>query len=224
MRRVLLAVAMVYVTLFFIVAAAHADYYMYEDDKGTVTLTDDINKVPLQYRGVMNTLKPGEARTQGYVPTISEAIEAGKFGTDSWYDYGSMPFYERWVLLARAGYMDLVPMLKSMSAWIALSIVILGCLWFFIFKVFEQPRWRGLCMFLVLGFVSCGLFYQYLAVVQSRSQALILTIRKAREVNEESRRKLIGVLESIETEGASGDPDPVLLAPGAVDPHAGDDK
>ena len=204
MIKGLLSVIMLYATLLCTAGAAHADTYMYENDEGIVTLTDDIGKVPHKYRGVMNTLKDEDVKTHGYVPTLTEALNGNNDSNEDWYDYDAMPFYTRWILLAKAGSFDLGPTLKSMYVFITLSMVALGGLWFFIFHVFEQRKWKGLFMFLVLGGIFCTVFFRFLGAVEDRSEQVAGAVSKATKISKESREELMGLLKSLKDEGDLG--------------------
>jgi len=165
-----------------------------------VHVTDNYGNVPEKYRSSSEEIKV-DRRTYGYTPSVGEAIGSESYSTDSWFDYGKMPAFERWFLLARAGFLDLTPILKAMSPWIGLAFFVLAAFYFLIFKVFEAPAAKGAMLLLALILVLGGTFFKYIRVVEDHRNDLIQAARQARGMDVEKQGKIIGVLESVDRAG-----------------------
>lgn len=182
-----------------VIAEAVEKMYKYADDRGAVHVTDNYGNIPERYRSSAKEVKV-DNRAYGYTPSVDEAIGSEKYSTNAWFDYGSMPFYERWFLLARAGFIDITPILKIMAPWIGLASFVFAASFFLIFRVFETPAKKGAILMLVLAVVGSGLFIKYVRVVQSQSESLVRKVRQLRNVDAERQKRLIGVLESVSDE------------------------
>lgn len=183
-----------------LVGEAWGELYRYVDEKGVVSVTDSYANVPDKYRASARKIKE-DNRTYGYTPSVGEAIGSERFSSGAWFDYGKMPLYERLFLLARAGFIDIVPIFKAMTPWMGLALFVLLAAYFFIFKVLETPAKRGAILFLVFAIVAGGLFYKYINIVKDQSDTLIRKVGQMRNADAENQKRLIGVLDSVSREG-----------------------
>lgn len=193
-------IALMFLLLFSMAQEAMCAYYKYVDDKGVIHLTDSLQNVPAKYRPSVKKVNV-DSGTDGAAPTLNAALRADAYSTDSWFDYSSMPFYERWFLLARAGYLDLIPILKEMGGWIGIALMVLGLFYFYIFKVFDSSIKKGTMAMLVLSVIVFGLFYKYVRVVEGHSKALQCKIREQRDMNAERQRQMLDLLEAVSNDG-----------------------
>jgi hypothetical protein len=174
--------------------------YKYVDEKGSVHATDSYGNIPEDYRSSAKDIRV-DSRTYGYTPSVNEAIGSERFATDAWFDYRKMPIYERWFLLARAGFMDIVPIFKAMVPWMGLFLFVLISAYFMIFKVFSAPAIRGSILMLVFVLATGGLFFKYIRVVEGQSKSLVQKVRRMRNADAERQKRMLGVLESVQREG-----------------------
>jgi len=179
---------------------ARSELYKYVDNKGVVHVTDNYANVPEKYRKSAESVNV-DNRTSGYTPSVEAAIGSEQFSADAWFDYGNMPFYERWFLLARAGFIDIVPILRAMGPWLGLATFIFLSAYFIVFKVLEVPAKRVAIMSLVLILLAAGLFYKYIDIVKGQSSVLLRKVRKAQGMSTEHQNKTIGVLDAVSGEG-----------------------
>ena len=179
---------------------ARCEIFRYVDDKGVVHVTDNYANVPEKYRKSTERVN-ADNRTSGYTPSIGTAIGSEQFSADAWFDYGKMPFYERWYLLARAGFVDIVPILKAMGPWAGLATFIFLSVYFIVFKVLEVPAKRVAVMTLVFVILAAGLFYKYIDIVKDHSSVLLQKVRHAGGMSTEHQQRTLGVLDAVSGEG-----------------------
>lgn len=196
MNRICFCMAIVFLLLSAMADDALCAYYKYVDDKGGVHLTDSLQSVPAKYRPSAKMMSV-DSSTDGVTPTLDAALNSESFATDSWFDYSEMPFYERWFLLARAGCVDIMPILKEMGGWIGVAIMTLGLLYFYIFKIFDSSIKRGGLVMILLSVVVFGLFYKYVRTVEGNSKALLCKVRELRDMSADRQKRILGVLESV---------------------------
>jgi len=183
-----------------ILGEAMAGMYKYVDEKGSVHVTDNYGNIPEQYRSFAKEVMV-DSRSYAYTPSVGEVLGSERYGTGAWFDISSMPIYERWFLLSRAGLIDIKPVLKVMSPWIGLALGLLTAAYFVIFKFFETPAKKGAMVMLVIVVVGGGLFYKYIRVVEGQSRSLARKVHQMRNINAERQRMILGVLESVPEEG-----------------------
>ena len=171
---------------------ARATTYRYTDDRGVIHLIDNLSSIPQKYHSSVREIEE-DKRAEGYTPSVGQAIGAEQFSSDAWFKYSEMPFYERWFLLARAGLMDIKPILKVMAPWIGLAGLVLALAYFFIFKLFEAPAKKGAVALIVVALVTGGLFCKYISIVEGHSDTLLRMVRQLRGADAERQGNAPGI-------------------------------
>ena len=124
MKKVIILIIILCALGYALPQSAWSEFYRYTDEKGSVHITDSPGKIPPKYREVAVDVTPQE-KHDGFTPSISQMIDAEEMGTNVWYDYEGMKFYERWGLLVRAGFLDIKPILIAMWPWLGMAVFLL---------------------------------------------------------------------------------------------------
>lgn len=199
MGKVLTVLCALCLLLVVLRAEAIAEHYRYIDENGTIHATDAFYKVPAKYQDQVKVTKE-ETRTDGMTPGLGHALTAREFSMDTWYDYGSMPFYERWCLLALAGTKDLWAVLRTMKIWLFLGGCLLLVGFLYTFQVIDRRATKVLILFTITAMVGTAMFYKYVKAVELNSKTLLHKVSNLQNINRERQVKMMAILNSVDRE------------------------
>lgn len=188
--------ALLFILALFCYTTAQADMYKYIDDKGNVSITDDLSKVPEKYRADVKTIKEEKVQVVAPPPTLTQPSENVAAKEVSQPDNKQQPTVSG-QKIAEGPLKFLEGSQKTLIIVLAAGVVLLAAVIFVLNKYVKNRMLTRVVFLLIMALVMTVLYKMYAENVYKRFSDAKKSAEDAKKLVEQQQKKQLKELDDL---------------------------